>query len=74
MNEFVALIRPAEEGGYWAEFPALDGCFAQGETVEEVLEDARGAIAVHLAAMAEDGLAVEAAEPIIIATVSVPAA
>lgn len=31
-----AIIREAEEGGYWAEVPALLGCLSQGETVEEV--------------------------------------
>jgi hypothetical protein len=27
------LIHKAEEGGYWAEVPALPGCVSQGETV-----------------------------------------
>jgi predicted RNase H-like HicB family nuclease len=27
----------AKEGGYWAEVPALPGCYSQGETAEEVL-------------------------------------
>ena len=31
-----AIIHPAEEGGYWAEVPALPGCMTQGETEEEV--------------------------------------
>lgn len=31
-----AIIHEAEEGGYWAEVPALPGCVSQGETVEEV--------------------------------------
>lgn len=26
------LIHKAEEGGYWAEVPALPGCVSQGET------------------------------------------
>ncbi|MCZ7636131.1 MAG: type II toxin-antitoxin system HicB family antitoxin [Verrucomicrobia bacterium] len=29
-----AIIHVAEEGGYWAEVPALPGCVRQGETVE----------------------------------------
>jgi len=37
------LIRPAEEGGYWAEVPALPGCFSQGETIEEVRANIREA-------------------------------
>ena len=30
------LFHKAEEGGYWAEVPALRGCRAQGETLDEV--------------------------------------
>ena len=29
-----AIIHEAEEGGYWAEVPALPGCFTQAETLE----------------------------------------
>ena len=31
------VIHEAEEGGYWAEVPALPGCATQGETFEELL-------------------------------------
>ena len=31
-----AIIREAEEGGFWAEVPALPGCFTQGETLQEL--------------------------------------
>ena len=31
------IIYPAEEGGYVAEIPALKGCLAQGETLNECL-------------------------------------
>lgn len=37
------LIHPAEEGGYWAEVPALQGCVSEGETREEVLANIREA-------------------------------
>ncbi|MBI4491916.1 MAG: type II toxin-antitoxin system HicB family antitoxin [Chloroflexi bacterium] len=67
--EYVLVIHRAEEGGYWAEVPALPGCFAQGETLEELLEDARGAIEAHLEALREDGQA--APEETMIATVRV---
>ncbi|NJL90048.1 MAG: type II toxin-antitoxin system HicB family antitoxin [Coleofasciculaceae cyanobacterium SM2_1_6] len=39
-----AIIHPAEEGGYWAEVPALPGCFTQGETKEEVIANLQEAI------------------------------
>jgi hypothetical protein len=31
-----AMIHKAEEGGFWAEVPALPGCFTQGESLEEL--------------------------------------
>ena len=33
------MIHSAEEGGYWAEVPALPGCATQGETFEELLQN-----------------------------------
>ena len=39
-----AVIYPAEEGGYWAEVPALPGCFSQGETMDEIRANIREAI------------------------------
>jgi len=34
-----AIIHKAEEGGYWAEIPAIPGCVTQGETFEELLQN-----------------------------------
>ena len=31
------IIHEAEEGGYWAEVPAIPGCATQGDTFEELL-------------------------------------
>jgi predicted RNase H-like HicB family nuclease len=33
------VIHEAEEGGYWAEVPAIPGCATQGETFEELLQN-----------------------------------
>ena len=40
-----AIIHPAEEGGYWAEVPALPGCITEGDTMEEVVANLKDAIA-----------------------------
>lgn len=32
-------IHKAEEGGYWAEIPAIPGCATQGESFEELLQN-----------------------------------
>lgn len=34
-----AVVHEAEEGGFWAEVPAIPGCATQGETVEELLKN-----------------------------------
>ncbi|MEH2319787.1 type II toxin-antitoxin system HicB family antitoxin [Nostoc sp.] len=39
-----AIIHPAEEGGYWAEVPALPGCITEGDTTEEVIANLKDAI------------------------------
>ncbi|MBF0377112.1 MAG: type II toxin-antitoxin system HicB family antitoxin [Desulfamplus sp.] len=31
------IIHPAEEGGFWAEVPAIQGCATQGNSMEELL-------------------------------------
>ncbi len=33
------VIHEAEEGGYWAEVPSIQGCATQGDTFEELLEN-----------------------------------
>jgi len=38
------VVHEAEEGGYWAEVPAIPGCATQGETMEELRANAREAI------------------------------
>lgn len=43
-----AIIHEAEEGGFWAEVPALPGCVTQGETEEEVTSNLREAVELWL--------------------------
>ena len=43
-----AIIHDAEEGGFWAEVPALPGCVTQGETEEEVTSNLREAVELWL--------------------------
>jgi predicted RNase H-like HicB family nuclease len=45
-----AIIHESEEGGYWAEVPALPGCVTQGESLEEIEGNLREAIAGWLEA------------------------
>ena len=38
------VVHEAEEGGFWAEVPAIPGCASQGETMEELLANVNDAI------------------------------
>ena len=39
-----AIIHKADEGGFWAEVPALPGCVTQGETLPELHVNIKEAI------------------------------
>ncbi len=39
-----AIVHEAEEGGFWAEVPAIPGCATQGDTLDELLANLREAI------------------------------
>ena len=38
------IVHEAEEGGFWAEVPAIPGCSTQGDTLDELLFNLREAI------------------------------
>ncbi|NJL27200.1 MAG: type II toxin-antitoxin system HicB family antitoxin [Thermoanaerobaculia bacterium] len=50
------LIHPAEEGGFWAEAPALPGCVSEGDTLDEILVNIREAALGWLEVAAERAL------------------
>jgi predicted RNase H-like HicB family nuclease len=39
-----AVVHEAEEGGFWAEVPAIPGCATQGETMDELIANLHEAI------------------------------
>jgi predicted RNase H-like HicB family nuclease len=53
------VVHEAEEGGFWAEVPAIPGCATQGETFEELLtnlyEAIEGCLSVDVEAPTVDG-------------------
>jgi predicted RNase H-like HicB family nuclease len=38
------IVHEAEEGGYWAEVPAIPGCATQGDTFDELLKNIYDAV------------------------------
>jgi len=48
------IVHEAEDGGYWAEVPAVPGCATQGETFEELLTNIYEAVEACLSVDTED--------------------
>lgn len=52
------VVHEAEEGGFWAEVPAIPGCATEGDTFEELLanlyEAVEGCLSVDLATIQID--------------------
>ena len=48
MREFDVVLLEDETGGYVAIVPALPGCHTQGDTLAEVLENAKEAIDLYV--------------------------
>ena len=69
--EYTILVYKAEEGGFWAEVPALPGCYSQGETIEETMENVKEAIEGHLLALKEEREEVPIEEEFVIGRVKV---
>ena len=72
--EYTVIMHPAEEGGYWAEIPALPGCYSQGETLEEVIKNVKEAVESHVDALKQDNQVVPVERGLMIGKVEVLAA
>ncbi|HNR66360.1 MAG: type II toxin-antitoxin system HicB family antitoxin [Candidatus Eremiobacterota bacterium] len=46
--KFIIKLEKAEEGGFNVSVPALDGCYTQGDTEEEAIENAKEAIICYM--------------------------
>jgi len=47
-REFYVLIEKDEDGFYVGEVPGLNGCYSQGRTIDELMQNIREAIALCL--------------------------
>jgi len=52
------IVHEAEEGGFWAEVPALKGCYTQADTHEELIHNINEAVELWLE-VAQDGKEIE---------------
>ncbi len=51
----VSVVIEKDEDGYFAYCPELQGCYTQGDTYEEVLENIKDAIRLHILDRLEEG-------------------
>ncbi len=56
IDDLTAYVHSAEEGGYWAEVPALPGCLTQGETLDEIVDNLNDAIEGWLSVQTQESL------------------
>jgi predicted RNase H-like HicB family nuclease len=55
VETYITVVHEDSEGGFWAEVPALPGCYSQGETMDELMVNIREAISGVLEVMKEQG-------------------
>lgn len=69
--DFKVFLEPAEEGGYVVTCPSLPGCYSQGETVDEALENIKEAITLCLEDMHARGEAIPDPSKVLVSSVVV---
>jgi antitoxin HicB len=71
LYDFKVIIEPDETGGYVVICPSLQGCYSQGETIEEALENIREAILLCIEDLEAEGEEIPDSSKSLIATVMV---
>ena len=69
--DFKVFLEPDEGGGYVVVCPSLQGCYSQGETVEEALANIREVIEMCLEELRERGEPIPDPSNVLIASVVV---
>lgn len=54
-NQFPVIIRQDESGAYFVSCPLFDGCFSEGDTVDEALKNIKEVITMCLEEALEEG-------------------
>ena len=48
IQQFPVIVQEDETGGFWVSSPALEGCYSQGETIDQALANMQEAILLTL--------------------------
>jgi predicted RNase H-like HicB family nuclease len=46
VEQYPIVVQEDVSGGFWVSCPTFEGCYSQGETIEEALENIRESIAL----------------------------
>jgi predicted RNase H-like HicB family nuclease len=65
-NYRFSIVIEKDEDGYYAFCPELQGCYTQGDTYEEVMENIKDAIRLHLEDRIENGEAIQQRDAVIL--------
>jgi predicted RNase H-like HicB family nuclease len=65
-NYRFSIVIEKDEDGYYAFCPELQGCYTQGDTYEEVMENIKDAIRLHLEDRIESGEAIQQRDAVIL--------
>lgn len=71
MTQFNVTIKK-DKDGYYASVPALQGCYAQGDTFEETLENIKDAATLHLEELRDSGQEIPKSPRIFQTTIEIP--
>jgi len=66
-----SVIIEKDKEGYFAFCPELQGCYTQGDTYEEVLENIKDAIQLHVEDRIEDGEEIPQSESVSLTSMEV---
>jgi len=67
------IIIEKDHDGYYASCPSLQGCYTQGDTYDEALNNIRDSISLHLQDRLDRGEVISVPEFITVATLEVAA-
>jgi predicted RNase H-like HicB family nuclease len=67
----VSVIVEKDKDGYYAFAPELQGCYSQGDSYEEVIENIRDAIRLHIEDMVESGENIDVSDTVSLTSLEV---
>jgi predicted RNase H-like HicB family nuclease len=72
MNKYkFSVVIEKDEAGYYAFCPELQGCFTQGNSYEEIIDNIKDAIKLHIQDRLDDGENIKQPDYISLASIEV---